>query len=78
MPGMKDGPSTGQFKALALRGNVELSCLRRCGISKVMAAQVKHAPVGSCTAWGIPFRLGKAVLVKDKAVSVSLAPIKGQ
>ena len=78
MPGMKDGPSTGQFKALALRGNVELSCLRRCGISKVMAAQVKHAPVGSCTAWGIPFRLGKAVLVKDKAVSVSLAPIKAQ
>ena len=78
MAGMKDGPSTAQFKPLALRGNVEFSRLARSGVSRQMGEQVKHAPRGNCTGWGIPFRISKPVLIRDEPVTVKLAEIKAQ
>jgi hypothetical protein len=50
--------------------------LRRTGVSKQMADQAKHAPQGACACWGIPFRIGKPVLVTDEPVTVKLPAIR--
>ncbi len=78
MAGMKDGPSTAQFKPLTLRGKVDLSNLRGTGVSRRMAEQAKHAPRGSCTGWGIPFRISRPVLIRSEPVTVKLAATKAQ
>jgi hypothetical protein len=44
------------------------------GVSEEMAAACEHAPVGNCTAWGIPFEVGDAVALTDESVSVELPP----
>ena len=78
MPATRDGPSTKQFKPLTLRGNADLARLRRRGVSKEMAAQAARAPRGTCVAWGIPFKVGKVVLLTDRPVTVKLAPVRAQ
>ncbi|HUT61733.1 MAG TPA: CehA/McbA family metallohydrolase [Phycisphaerae bacterium] len=71
MPASIDGPNTDLFKPLALRGNIQLPRLGR-GVSKQMRASVKHAPTGRCVCWGIPFRIGKVLLARDKPVTIRL------
>ena len=78
MPSMKDGPSSGNFRPLTLRGNKELSQLRGAGVSKTMADNAGRAHSGSCVAWGIPFKVGKVVLVKNRPVTVKLPATKTQ
>ena len=78
MPAAKDGPSTKQFKPLTLRGNADLARLRRRGVSEEMAARAPRAPRGACVGWGIPFKVGKVVLLTDKPVTVKLAPMRAQ
>ena len=76
MPPVKDGPSTKQFKPLTLRGNRELSRLKRAGLTNSMTGALGRAPSGSCVSFGIPFKVGKVVLARDKPVEVKLAPTK--
>ena len=70
MPAHTDGPSTKQFKPLTLRGNVELSRLSEPRVSRIMGRGARHAATGECIAWGIPFRVRKALLAKDKPITV--------
>jgi hypothetical protein len=72
MPARKDGPASVLFAPLTLAGNVARSRLGRAGLSARMAENARHAPSGPCVAWGIPFRIGKVVVLKDKPVSVRL------
>ena len=78
MPGRKDGPASPLFAPASLRGNVDLSRLGRAGVSKEMAARARFALTGASVAWGIPFRIGRPVLVKDKPVAVKLKPTRAQ
>ena len=72
----KDGPSTKRFTPVSLKGNVDLARLPRAGISSKMRNDVKHAPRGNFVAWGLPFKIGKAVLVRNEPFTVKLGPSK--
>ena len=61
--------STERFGAVVLRGNVELARLPRGGVSSDMRASSKDAPVGKFVAWGLPFKIGKGVLVRKEPVT---------
>ena len=74
MPSIKDGPGSPLFKPLRLRGATPLAKL--AGLSRQMADALQHAPTDACVSWGIPFHVGGAVVVKDRAVSVKLEPVK--
>ena len=76
MPAACDGPATSLFSPLPIRGNTSFSVLAKAGISDLMKAQLDKAPRGACTCWGIPFAVKRPVLLKDKAVSVSLDKVR--
>jgi len=78
MPDLRDGPSSDSFRPVPLRGNVAWSELGRAGVSGQMAEQLARAPSGRCISWGIGFRIGRPVLVKDKPVARKLKPVKAQ
>ncbi|HUU22139.1 MAG TPA: CehA/McbA family metallohydrolase [Phycisphaerae bacterium] len=71
-----DGPSSNLFTPLPLRGKVSLTDLAAAGVSPQMAEAADRAPTGACTAWGIPLTIGKAVVVKDTPVTVTLANVR--
>lgn len=77
MPSAIDGPSTSLFAPVKLTGNLRLSDLPSSrAVSKEMRAAAEQAPTGNCVGWGIPFKIGRAVLLKDKPVSIKLGPLK--
>ena len=70
-----DGPASPLFKPVSLGGNV---ALKKGGpFPKDMVARVEHAPRGRCVCHGIPFRVGKAVLVPGTATVRAVAGRKG-
>ena len=75
MPSVTDGPRTSLFAPVALRGKVSLSKLAGL-VSDQMAAASEHAPTGDCVGWGIPFRVGKAIVVNEKPVVVRLDGVR--
>ena len=78
MPAMRDGPSSKLFTPVPLRGNVSLAGLPAAGVSKVTARSLRHAPTGNCVARGIPLRIGRPVVIKDKPVAVKLKPLRAR
>ena len=77
MPSAIDGPSTSLFSPVRLRGNLRLSDLTSSrAVSKEMRAAAEQAPGGNCVAWGIPFTIGRAIVLKDKPVSIKLGSLK--
>ena len=74
MPRTQDGPGTNLFGPLPFRGNVPFCELGAAGISEEMSGALEHAPSGSCVAWGIPFEIGDAVVIKDQAVPIAVSP----
>jgi len=73
-----DGPATGNFRPLGLKGGMAFSSLRRAGVSEAMAKAAGAAPMGKCISWGIPFRIGKAFLIKDKPVTAAARPFEAE
>ncbi|MBI5722419.1 MAG: CehA/McbA family metallohydrolase [Planctomycetes bacterium] len=73
-----DGAASALFTPLAFGGKLAIKALAKAGVSEQMAKALKHAPAGGCVSWGIPFRIAKAVLIreKDKPVTVPLKPTK--
>jgi hypothetical protein len=78
MPISVDGPASGQFRPVAIRGNVRLGQLPAAGVSVEMAKRIVHAPAGKCVSWGIPFDIRGVILIKDKPVRVKLKPGRAQ
>ncbi len=72
----KDGPVSALFTALSLRGNVSWPNLPAAGVSEQMAAAAPHAPTGSCVGWGIPFKVGRPVVIRDGAVAAKLDRVR--
>ena len=72
-----DGPASCLFKPVPLRGTVRVADLPRAGVSEQMTAALAQAPTGRCIAWGIPFRLGRAVLLlRDAPIRRALGPLR--
>ena len=78
MPPFADGPASPLFTPLSVRGNVSFARLPAAGVSKPLAEAAHRAATGSCVSYGIPFTIRRAVLVKDKPVSVKLAPVRAR
>ena len=78
MPAFKDGPSTPLFTPVPLKGNIPLQDLAQAKVSDAMQSCAPHAPTGACTGWGIPFRVRKAILLRNEVVSVRMAGLKAR
>ena len=76
MTSIKDGPASTLFNPIAFDGNIELDALTNCMVSEAMLAKAGHAHSGDCVAWGIPFQIGKVVVVSDEAVKLDIAATK--
>ena len=71
-----DGPATTQFKPVEIRGNASWKALAKIGVSRALADAAEHAPRGGCVCAGLPFRVGRPVVLNDKAVTLALDSIK--
>jgi hypothetical protein len=76
MPEFHDGPASELFWPLPLRGNTTFARLGSRGVSENMAREAGSALTGSCTCWGIPFEVGKPVLLDEKAYAQDFEPFK--
>lgn len=65
---LNDGPRSPLFTPIPLAGTTSLKALSRRGTSEAMRANACHAPEGPCTAWGIPFDVGRVILASDRPV----------
>lgn len=72
MASVHDGPRSPLFRSVPLKGNVSFARLKEAGASRAMSEAAAHAPVGSCTCWGLPFEVKKPLFAKDEAVTVPL------
>ena len=76
MPAHKDGPVSPLFAPVPLKGNIRIDDLAGAPVSKEMKDKLPHVPVGPLTSWGIPFQIGKVLLVRDKPVTVKVDRLK--
>ena len=76
MPSIKDGPSSPLFEPVAIRGNAALTDLASFGVSQAMAEAGPMAASGNCVFRGVPFRIGKVLLARDKPIARKFKPIR--
>ena len=79
MSALHDGPASPLFRPLAYEGNADLAAPGRRWRAGCRAwhdggdgVPLALAPAGSCTAWGIPFVIGRPVLLADRPVVVDI------
>ena len=72
MPAINDGPVSSRFTAVTLRGNASIASLGRAGVSDYMAERAGFAPSGNCAARGVPLKIGRVVVVRDRPVTVKV------
>ena len=75
---VKDGPATRSFSPVPLRGNAAFAELAGAGLSERMTETLAKAPAGASVSWGIPFEIGRPILLKDAAVTERVAPFKAE
>lgn len=73
-----DGPCASHFSPVLVRGNCEFNDLPSMGLSQEMCAASSHASVGECVSWGIPFRVTRCIVLKDKEVSIEVDLVESQ
>ncbi|MCP4642085.1 MAG: CehA/McbA family metallohydrolase [bacterium] len=79
MPSLHEGPVSPLFRALRLKGTLTLKGLAEAKrVSNHVRKNAHCAPSGDCTLWGIPFRVGKAAVLTDKAVSVPVDRLRAR
>ena len=78
MPTVKDGPASSLFTPLPLRGNAGFAKLADAGVSKEMVRVADFAPSGRCVGWGIPFKIGRPVVVKGRPASIKFGPVRAR
>ncbi len=74
MSAVQDGPCSPLFHAVSIEGTAEIPDLPGLGISEEMSAALVYAPTGDCVAWGIPFQVGKVVVLANVPVQVPIGP----
>ncbi|MER8950004.1 hypothetical protein [Mesorhizobium sp. M0809] len=79
MSAYRDGPASSMFRPVSLEGTVSLEePARNPQVSAELAKAVPFAHSGSSVAWGIPFEIGRPVLLRDQAVTVRISPTAAQ
>jgi hypothetical protein len=77
MPRLTDGPSTPLFASVKIPGNIRPSGLVRSpAVSQQMRDAAAYAPTGACVTRGLPFDIGRVVLLDREPVSLKLDPLK--
>ncbi len=74
--GVSDGPPSPLFDPIPLAGNCTLGDLERSELSSVLRQNVRHAPSGECVCWGIPFRVSRIALVRNKPLEIRWPELK--
>ncbi len=70
-----DGPASAAFSPVPLPGTMGLPDLASARLSRALRERLAWAPSGECVGWGIPFRIGKVVLVQDSPVELRWPPV---
>ena len=78
MPATKDGPCSPLFAPVPLRGNATFATLAKTGVSRNMAERAASAPVGALSAWGMPFKITRPLVIADKPVTVKVDSLKAR
>ncbi|NPV47203.1 MAG: hypothetical protein HPY69_09610 [Armatimonadetes bacterium] len=78
MPTFSDGPASPAFAPVALPGNVTFRKLPDAALSPALREALPNAPRGEGVAFGLPFRLGRPVLLTDRPVTVKLGELRAQ
>ena len=83
MPASIDGATTPRFTPVTFRGvrgrrRVRLDELTAADVGAEAAAIAAHAPSGDCVGWGIPFKIGKVLLVDAKPITVKVQPFSAR
>lgn len=78
MPSIHDGPASPLFTTVSMRGNTTFAAIARGAVSSLMRENLRYAPEGDCTCWGIPFTVKRPILIRDKGVSISFGPLKAR
>ena len=75
---MIDGAATRQFRPVMIRAGVAFEKLGgpTGEVSEVMANAVEDAPRGRCVSYGVPFRIARAVVARDRTVTVKLPDVR--
>ncbi|TIT34478.1 MAG: hypothetical protein E5W78_10600, partial [Mesorhizobium sp.] len=75
----RDGPASSLFWPVSFDGTVSLEELAGDPyVSAELAKALPSAHSGSCVAWGIPFEIGRPVLLRDQPVTVTISPATAQ
>lgn len=78
MPMTKDGPASPLFRPLQLSSTQSLNRPDATNVSDELLAAIKHAPVGSCVGWGIPFEVGERIVVAHEDVEFDVEPVRAR
>lgn len=72
-------PASPHFTAVRFRGgNLDLAKPPVTGIPRDWAKALPKLPRGELVAWGLPFDIRRAVLLQEKAVHLTFAPVKSR
>ena len=72
----KDGPRAEGFSPLPITGNTGFETLAGSGVSDEMAKAVAEVPRGQLVCWGLPFEVGRPVLLRSEAVTETIPAVK--
>ena len=75
---VRDGPASPGFSPVPLEGNTSMEELAQAGLSEQMTMAVPRAPRGACVAWGIPFKIDRPVVLKDRPVTEKIPGLKAE
>jgi hypothetical protein len=75
---LQDGPASSNFSPVPLTGNAAFEELGSAGLSQAMTDALAQAPGGDCVAWGIPFRIGRPILLRQAEAVEALGGLKAQ
>jgi len=73
---LEDGPRAGGFSPLPIAGNTDFDALAGSGLSDEMGKAVAEAPRGHLVCWGLPFEVGRPVVLRSEVVTEKVAAIK--
>jgi len=76
LPAGQDGPKAPNFSPVPIKGNTVFEDLARSGVSEDMQKVVARAPRGDCVSWGIPFRIDRLIVLRDRVVSEPTAGLR--
>ena len=79
MTKLVDGPASSLFSPLRLKGNAAFTELgRKRRYSQALRDGLEFAHHGKCVAWGVPFDIGRPVVIHDAPVQIAVQPCKAR